>query len=145
MLFSPIFSCENVAVSIIKKKIVISGRRLQLHKWHWTVDICYYNLVNQNFRYEIFSRISKKLIEKNTTYPSLLWSLFVFELSSIYMSSVTCLSVRLSVCLSAINFSHFIFFSRTNGPISIKLGTKHPCVRGFKFVEIKGHAPSKER
>ena len=31
----------------------------------------------------------------------------------------------LSVCLS-VNFHIFIFFSRTTGLISIKLGTKHP-------------------
>ena len=31
-----------------------------------------------------------------------------------------------------IYWSHFKIFSRTNGPISAKLGTKHPFVRGFQ-------------
>ena len=33
-----------------------------------------------------------------------------------------------------------IFFSRTVWPIWTKLGTKHPWVEGFKFVQMKGHA-----
>ena len=36
-------------------------------------------------------------------------------------------------------FHIFIFFSRTTGPISTKLNTKYPWVKGdFKFVQIKG-------
>ena len=30
--------------------------------------------------------------------------------------------------------------SRTTGPDSTKLGTKHPRVKGIKFVQMKGHA-----
>jgi hypothetical protein len=34
---------------------------------------------------------------------------------------------------------HFkIFFSRTSRPISIKLGTNHPWVKGILIVQIKG-------
>ena len=41
---------------------------------------------------------------------------------------------RLSVCLYT--FHIFIFFSRTTGPISTKLGTKYPWLKGIH----KGHA-----
>ena len=37
----------------------------------------------------------------------------------------------------------FIFFSKTNGPISTKLRTKHPWWRKFKFVQIKDPSFSK--
>ena len=37
-------------------------------------------------------------------------------------------------------FHIFMFFSRTTGPISTKFGTKHPWVKGFKFVQMKGPA-----
>ena len=33
------------------------------------------------------------------------------------------------VVVVVVNFSHFFFFSRTTGPISTKLGTKHPWVK----------------
>ena len=41
-----------------------------------------------------------------------------------------------SVCL-VVNFSHFIF-SRTTGPISTKLGTKHPWVMRTKVCSNEG-------
>ena len=44
-------------------------------------------------------------------------------------------SVRLSV-----NFSTFIFFPKTNGPISIKIDTKHTKRRRFKLGQTKAHA-----
>ena len=31
-----------------------------------------------------------------------------------------------------------IFFSRTTGPISTKLGTKHPCVKGIQVCSNEG-------
>lgn len=40
-------------------------------------------------------------------------------------------SVCLSVCPS-VNFYIFNFYSRTNEPISTKLGTKHPLVKGIQ-------------
>ena len=40
-----------------------------------------------------------------------------------------------SVCL----FPIFDFFSRTTGPISTKLGTKHPWVNGIQFCSKKNH------
>jgi hypothetical protein len=33
-----------------------------------------------------------------------------------------------------------IFFSRTTGPISTRLGTNHPWGREFKFTQMKGGA-----
>ena len=39
--------------------------------------------------------------------------------------------VRPSVCPSVTNSHIFIFFSRTTAPISVKLGTKHPWVKGI--------------
>lgn len=36
-------------------------------------------------------------------------------------------------------FYIFDLFERTTGPISTKLGTKHPYVTGFKFVKMKRH------
>ena len=38
-----------------------------------------------------------------------------------------------AVCLS-VNFPHFIFCSKTTGPISTKLSTKHPLVKGIQVV-----------
>ena len=34
-----------------------------------------------------------------------------------------------------------IFFSRTTGPISTKLSTKHPCVKGIQFFSNEGPYP----
>ena len=45
-------------------------------------------------------------------------------------------SVRMSVCKLHI----FIIFSRTTGPISTKLGTKHPLVKGISVFQRKDHA-----
>ena len=53
-----------------------------------------------------------------------------------HLSSVVCLSVRPSVCLKT--FHIFIFFSRTTGPISTKLGTKHPWVKGIQIYSNEG-------
>ena len=50
------------------------------------------------------------------------------------LSSVLCLSVH---CLS---FHIFNFFSRTSGPISTKLGTKHSWVKKTQCLEIKNHS-----
>jgi hypothetical protein len=36
------------------------------------------------------------------------------------------------------------FFSRTTGPILIKLSTNHPWGREFKFFQIKGIVPYQE-
>ena len=36
-------------------------------------------------------------------------------------------------------------FSRTTGLISTKLGKKHPRVKGFKFVQVKGPALFQEK
>ena len=38
-------------------------------------------------------------------------------------------------------FYIFIFFLRTTGPISIKLGTKHPWVQGIKVCSNEGPCP----
>ena len=39
-----------------------------------------------------------------------------------------------------VNFHFFIFFSRTTGPISTKLGkTRHPWEKGFKFLYRQDH------
>ena len=46
-------------------------------------------------------------------------------------------SVYLSICLS---FHIFNFFSRTSGPISTKLGTKHSWVKKTQCLEIKNHS-----
>ena len=54
------------------------------------------------------------------------------SISEIFWSTV----VRLSA-----NFSS-IFSSRNTEPISTKLGTKHPWVKGFKFDQRKGPALS---
>ena len=39
----------------------------------------------------------------------------------------------------------FVFFSRTSGPISIKLGTKHPLVKGIQICLNEGPRISKGR
>ena len=57
-----------------------------------------------------------------------------------HLSSVVCLSVRPSVCLST--FHIFIFFSRTTGPISTKLGTKYPWVKGIQVCSNERPRPS---
>jgi hypothetical protein len=49
--------------------------------------------------------------------------------------SVVCFAVRLPV-----NFYIFDFFSRTTGPILTRLGTNHPWVEGFKFIQMKRNA-----
>ena len=52
-----------------------------------------------------------------------------------------CLScVRPTVCLS-VNFHIFIFFSRTTGAISTKLGTKHLWVMGILICTNEGQHP----
>ena len=76
------------------------------------------------------------------------WKLFVFsppELKaqvsfSDHLSSVVCMSVRPSVCLFVClyTFHIFIFFSRTMGLISIKLGTKYPWVKGIQVCSNEG-------
>ena len=48
-------------------------------------------------------------------------------------------SVRPSVRL--LTFHIFIFFSRTTGPISTKLGTKHPWMMGITVCSNKWHLP----
>ena len=60
-----------------------------------------------------------------------------------HLSSVVCLSICLSVCLSVClsTFHIFIFFSRTTGPISTKLGTKHPWVKGIQVCSNEGPRP----
>ena len=45
-----------------------------------------------------------------------------------------------SVCPS-VNF-HIFIFSRTTGPISTKLGTKHPWVKGIQVCSNEGPRPS---
>ena len=43
--------------------------------------------------------------------------------------------VRLSVCHLSVAFhDHIFMFFRTTGPISIKLGTKHPWVKGIQII-----------
>ena len=59
---------------------------------------------------------------------------FSDHLSSICLS--VCLSVRLSV-----NFSNFHLLLRTTGPISTKLGTKHPWVKGIQVCSNEGPRP----
>ena len=45
-----------------------------------------------------------------------------------------------STCLSLYKPSNiFFFFFRTTGPISTKFGTKYPWLKGFKFIQMKGH------
>ena len=51
-------------------------------------------------------------------------------------------SVRPSVQLSVCPFHIFIFFSRTTGPISIKLGTKYSWMKGIQVCSIEGPRPS---
>jgi hypothetical protein len=50
--------------------------------------------------------------------------------------------VRLFVCLS-VNFYIFYFFSKTTGPILIRLGTNYPLVKGIQFSSKEGdsHSP----
>ena len=52
-------------------------------------------------------------------------------------SELFCSFVRFPSSLSLI-FHIFIFFSRTTGPFSAKLGTKHPWVKGIQFIQMKG-------
>ena len=62
------------------------------------------------------------------------WKTFLFSSPELkaQVSFSDCLSfVCLSVSLS-VNFSNFRFFSRSIGPISTKLGTKHPWVEGIQ-------------
>ena len=56
------------------------------------------------------------------------------------LSSSVCLSIRLSILLSLNNF-FFNFFSRTTGPISTKLDTKHPWVKGIQVCSDEGPRP----
>ena len=62
-----------------------------------------------------------------------------------HLSSFVCLSVRLSVCLCLSvclsTFNIFIFFSRTTGPISTKLGTMYPSVKGIQVCSYEGPSP----
>ena len=58
-----------------------------------------------------------------------------------HLSSVVCLSVWLSVCLSVCKLFIFIFFSRTTEPISNKLGIKHPRVKGIQVCSNEGPCP----
>jgi hypothetical protein len=53
--------------------------------------------------------------------------------------SVVCLAVCLSVCL--LNIYIFDFF-RTAGPISTRLGTKHPWAKGIQNCTNEGQPPS---
>jgi hypothetical protein len=55
--------------------------------------------------------------------------------------SGVCLSVRLSVCPS-VNFYIFDLFSRTTGPILIRLGTNHPWVKGIQVCSKEEDSPS---
>jgi hypothetical protein len=48
----------------------------------------------------------------------------------------------LSVVRLSVNFYIFDFFSRTTGPILIKLGTNHPWVEGIQVCSNKGDSPS---
>ena len=67
---------------------------------------------------------------------------FSDHLSSVVCLSVcpsVCPSVRPSVCLKT--FHIFIFFSRTAGPISTKLGTKHSWVKGIQVCPNEGPRP----
>ena len=65
---------------------------------------------------------------------------FIFFVSSPELKAQVSFTNRLSSFGLSRYFHIFIFFSRTNTPISTELGTKHPLGRGFKFVQIKGHA-----
>ena len=56
-----------------------------------------------------------------------------------WLASSVCLSVRLSVRLWT--FHIFDFFSRTTGPISTKLGTKHPWVKRIQVRSNEGPRP----
>ena len=62
----------------------------------------------------------------------LFWSKFVCCPSS----SLSLLSLSLSL-----TFHIFIFSSRTSGPISTKLGTKHPWVKGIQVCSDEGLCP----
>ena len=46
------------------------------------------------------------------------------------------------VCLSLCKPSNIFIFFRTTGPISTEFGTKYPWLKGFKFIQMKGHALS---
>ena len=59
------------------------------------------------------------------------WKLMWAFLIACSCLSAFWMSVSPSVCPS-VNFSHFMFFSRTTEPISTKLGTKHPWVKGVQ-------------
>jgi hypothetical protein len=48
--------------------------------------------------------------------------------------------VHLSVCPS-VYFYIFDFFSRTNGPILIRLGTNYPWVKGIQVCSKEGDSP----
>jgi hypothetical protein len=48
----------------------------------------------------------------------------------------------LSVVRLSVNFYIFDFFSRTTGPILIRLGTDHPWVKGFQVSSNEGDRPS---
>ena len=62
---------------------------------------------------------------------------FSDRLSSVFLS--VRLYVRLSVCLSVCKlFLFFDFFSRTPGPISTKLGTKHTWLKGIQVSSNEG-------
>ena len=64
----------------------------------------------------------------NTLFKCLNWSITSSDIIS---------SVRQSICPSV----NFLFFSRNSGPISTKLGTMHPSLKGIQvFFQMKGPA-----
>ena len=60
---------------------------------------------------------------------------------SFHLSSVLCLSVRLSIRPSVCKPSVVLFFSRTTRPISIKLRTKHNWMWGIQVCSNEGLRP----
>ena len=62
--------------------------------------------------------------------------------SLIFSSPKLKAQLSFSDCLLPVckKFNIVIIFSITTGPISNKLGSKHPCEKGFKFVQMKSHA-----
>ena len=58
-----------------------------------------------------------------------------------FLTKICPLSVVVVVLVVVVNFHIFIFFSKTAGPISTKLGTKHPWVKGIQVCANEGPRP----
>ena len=99
-------------------------------------DVIYDLYMHFDFSEIILNSTKNPMVNLNSF--KLTWAVSSSELFLIaFRPSSVCLSVCLSVCPS-VNGSIFDFYSRTSEPISTKLGTKHPLVKGIQVCSNEG-------